>query len=312
MIECNNIYKDFSHGFLMRKRTALIGLNLKVERGEIFGYLGPNGAGKTTTIKILMNLISPTAGEVKILGQDVKNPEVRRKIGFLPDRPYFYEYLTGREFLDYCGKLFNLKKRERTERIDKLLELVGLTQDQNLQLRKYSQGMLQRLGFAQVLINNPELLILDEPLTSLDPLGRRDFKDILIKMKNQGKTVFFSSHILEDAEDICDRVGILVKGKLIKVGILEEFIKSEIEHTDIIVSAKNEYVIRKLKNAQFNVEKKGDYFLIRVSNSEDVYQTIQEIYGAGGKVISVNPIRQKLENIFLREISKVQNNNKVV
>ncbi len=296
----------------MRKRTALIGLNLKVERGEIFGYLGPNGAGKTTTIKILMNLISPTAGEVKILGQDVKNPEVRRKIGFLPDRPYFYEYLTGREFLDYCGKLFNLKKRERTERIDKLLELVGLTQDQNLQLRKYSQGMLQRLGFAQVLINDPELLILDEPLTSLDPLGRRDFKDILIKMKNQGKTVFFSSHILEDAEDICDRVGILVKGKLIKIGILEEFIKSEIEHTDIIVSAKNEYVIQKLKNAQFNVEKKGNYFLIRVSNSEDVYQTIQEIYGAGGKVISVNPIRQKLENIFLREISKVQNNNKVV
>jgi ABC-2 type transport system ATP-binding protein len=296
----------------MRKRTALIGLNLKVERGEIFGYLGPNGAGKTTTIKILMNLISPTAGEVKILGQDVKNPEVRRKIGFLPDRPYFYEYLTGREFLDYCGKLFNLKKRERTERIDKLLELVGLTQDQNLQLRKYSQGMLQRLGFAQVLINDPELLILDEPLTSLDPLGRRDFKDILIKMKNQGKTVFFSSHILEDAEDICDRVGILVKGKLIKVGILEEFIKSEIEHIDIIVSAKNEYVIQKLKNAQFNVEKKGNYFLIRVSNSEDVYQTIQEIYGAGGKVISVNPIRQKLENIFLREISKVQNNNKVV
>jgi ABC-2 type transport system ATP-binding protein len=153
---------------------------------------------------------------------------------------------------------------------------------------------------------------LDEPLTSLDPLGRRDFKDILIKMKNQGKTVFFSSHILEDAEDICDRVGILVKGKLIKVGILEEFIKSEIEHIDIIVSAKNEYVIQKLKNAQFNVEKKGNYFLIRVSNSEDVYQTIQEIYGAGGKVISVNPIRQKLENIFLREISKVQNNNKVV
>ena len=296
----------------MRKRTALIGLNLKVERGEIFGYLGPNGAGKTTTIKILMNLISPTKGEVRIFGENVKNVDIRKKIGFLPDRPYFYEYLTGREFLDYCGKLFNLKKRERTERIDKLLELVGLTQDQNLQLRKYSQGMLQRLGFAQVLINNPELLILDEPLTSLDPLGRRDFKDILIKMKNQGKTVFFSSHILEDAEDICDRVGILVKGKLIKVGILEEFIKSEIEYTDIIVSAKNEYVIQKLKNAQFNVEKKGNYFLIRVSNSEDVYQTIQEIYGAGGKVISVNPIRQKLENIFLREISKIQNNNKVV
>ncbi len=224
MIEFKGVYKDFSFGFLMRKRTALSDLNLKVEKGEIFGYLGPNGAGKTTTIKILMNLISPNKGRVKIFGEDVKNVDIRKKIGFLPDRPYFYEYLTGREFLYYCGKLFGFKRKIISDKVEKLLELVGLKDDRNLQLRKYSQGMLQRIGFAQSLINDPELLIMDEPLTSLDPIGRREFKNILINLKKEGKTIFFSSHILEDAEDICDRIGILVKGKLIKVGALEEII----------------------------------------------------------------------------------------
>lgn len=303
MIECKNVYKKFVSGFFRKEILALNDLNLKIEKGEIFGYLGPNGAGKTTTIKIFMNLISSTEGEVKILGQDVKNPEVRRKIGFLSDRPYFYEYLTGREFLDYCGKLFNLKKRERSEIIDNLIELVGLTQDQNLQLRKYSQGMLQRIGFAQALINDPELLILDEPLTSLDPLGRREFKNILIKMKNQGKTIFFSSHILEDAEDLCDRIGILVKGKLVRVGILEEFIKNEVEFTDIIITADNESVIQKMKDAKFTFESKGNSILIRISNNENVYEVIKTIYEAGGEIISIIPERRKLEDVFLKEIS---------
>jgi len=172
-----------------------------------------------------MNLIFSTKGEIKLFGKDIKTIDIRKKIGFLPDRPYFYEYLTGEEFLHYCGKLHGLDKKERSKRIDELFNLVDLHNDRRIQLRKYSQGMLQRLGFAQVLLNDPELLILDEPLITLDPLGRREFKRIIRDLKSKGKTIFFSSHILEDAEDICDRVGILVGGNLIKVGRVEDFMK---------------------------------------------------------------------------------------
>lgn len=292
----------------MRKKNALTDLNLEVQKGEIFGYLGPNGAGKTTTIKLLINLISPTRGSIEIFGQDVKVIGNRSNIGFLPDRPYFYEYLTGGEFLHYCAKLYGLEKSKRSKRIDELLELVNLQHDKNIQLRKYSQGMLQRAGFAQALLNNPDLLILDEPLTALDPLGRRQFKTIIQQLKNEGKTVFFSSHILEDAEDICDRVGILVKGRLIKTGVLKDFLEEKIEFFEITADAGDKSVSRKIKMHNWYSGEKGRFHLVKVENSDDIQAAVDFIYNAGGRVFSISPRRRKLEDIFLEEVKREGNN----
>lgn len=224
VITTEGLTKEFRVGFRMKRVLALDGLNLKVEEGEIFGYIGPNGAGKTTTLKIMMGLIYPTSGNVQIFGRDVKDVNIKMDIGFLPEAPYFYDYLTAREFLDFYGQLFDLGKNERKRRNEELLDMVDLRLAKDTQLRKFSRGMLQRIGIAQALINDPKLVILDEPMSGLDPVGRTKIRDVILRLKDEGKTVFFSSHILSDVEMICDRVGILVNGRLKEVGKLEELL----------------------------------------------------------------------------------------
>lgn len=221
VIEVQNLYKSFK--ILFSKKEVLKNISFSLNKGEIFGFLGPNGAGKTTTIKILIGLLNPDKGTVKILGSNPKDEKIKNKIGFLPEQPYFYEHLTGEEFLDYTARLYGIK--DRKERIKYLLNEVGLYNERKKSLRNYSRGMLQRIGIANALISDPEILILDEPLSGLDPVGRKEMKDLIYKQKEKGKTVFFSSHILPDVEEICDRIGVIINGELIRVGYLSEILE---------------------------------------------------------------------------------------
>jgi ABC-2 type transport system ATP-binding protein len=225
IIELTDLSKVYSLGLGQSNVVALQGLNLTIERGEVFGFLGPNGAGKTTTIKILVGLMHPTSGTARLFGKEVgtNGGEVlRAKIGFLPETPSFYGYLTGVELLTFYGKLFSLSTNEIKERIATLLKQVGLESAGNIPLRKYSKGMLQRVGIAQSLINDPELVILDEPMSGLDPIGRKEMRDLILRLKSEGKTLFFSSHIIHDVERVCDRVGILSKGRLLGLGKIDD------------------------------------------------------------------------------------------
>ena len=238
IVNTENLTKEFK-GDLFTRRTvkALDNLNLQVESGEIFGYLGPNGAGKTTTFKLLLGLIFPTSGTASVFGENIREVRFKKRVGFLPEQPYFYDYLTGEEFLDFYAQLFRLNKKTRKQKIHSLLEAVGLEQSASTQLRKFSRGMLQRIGIAQSLINDPELVILDEPLSGLDPIGRREIRDIIFHLKDQGRTVIFSSHVLSDVEMICDRIGILMQGRLQNVERVDEFLNVELESVEISVSS---------------------------------------------------------------------------
>lgn len=230
-IELKNICRSFKNHFWQNKKQVLKDVSLKIYKGEIFGFLGPNGAGKTTTIKIITGLIRPDSGSIKIFGHPANALEVKKRIGFLPESPYFYEHLTGYEFLKISALLSNQKDYKSV--ILGLLEKVGLKHAVRLQLRKYSRGMLQRIGIAQALVAEPELLILDEPLTGLDPIGRKEIKDIILEQKAKGNTVFFSSHILPDAEAVCDRIGIIIDGQIIKVGELNKLLKKGLKTDEI-------------------------------------------------------------------------------
>ena len=223
ILRLENIHRSFQTHFWERKKAVLKGISLEIYPGEVFGFLGPNGAGKTTTIKIITGLIKPHAGSATIFGQPAGSIEVRQKTGFLPESPYFYEHLTGFEFLKIHARLGNC--RDYRDTVEQLLKKVGLESARNTALRKYSRGMLQRIGIAQALISEPELLILDEPLTGLDPIGRKEVKDLILEQKAKGTTIFFSSHILPDAEAVCDRIGIIMDGKILKVGELGRLLK---------------------------------------------------------------------------------------
>ena len=218
-IETQNLTKEYPHGFLhLKKKSSLESLTMQVEDGEVFGFLGPNGAGKSTTIKLLMGIIFPTAGSAQILGKPVSDITMHRDIGYLPEQPYFYDYLTAAEVLDYFARFHGFGAAERKERVQKMLKKVGLETAGKIQLRKYSKGMLQRVGLAQAILHDPKLVILDEPMSGLDPVGRREVRDIIMELKNAGKTILFSTHILSDAETLCDRVGVIAGGKLRGVG----------------------------------------------------------------------------------------------
>ncbi len=222
-IETFALEKSYSVGFWRKRRVAgLKPLNLSVEAGEVFGYLGPNGAGKTTTLKLLMGLIFPTGGSARILGMEIADPRMKSRIGFLPEQPYFYDYLTAAELLEYYAQLSGVPGRERTRRVEQMLARVGMSQSARTQLRKLSKGMLQRVGIAQAILHDPKVVFLDEPMSGLDPLGRREVRDLIQTLKDEGKTVFFSTHILSDAEALCDRVAILHQGELRGVGAVDE------------------------------------------------------------------------------------------
>lgn len=285
-----------------RKTVALDNLNLNVNEGEIFGLLGPNGAGKTTAIKILMGIHFATSGTAKIMGKPLGDRGVKSRIGFLPENPYFYDYLKGWEFLDFYGQLYGIDKAKRRAKVEELLALVGLTHAANIPLRGYSKGMNQRIGLAQALMNDPDIVFLDEPQSGLDPLGRKEVRDLIMGLRKQGKTVFFSSHILSDAEMICDRVAILFKGKLRSVGRLSDLLSSSVTEWEIVLRGVGEEFIDKWRGKLSRIEQsEGEWWL--ASKSQAVTDAvIGAAIGAGGKLSALTPRRQSLEDYFISEV----------
>lgn len=304
VLRTEGLTKDYRAGFWRTRVRVLHDLNLEVQQGEIFGYLGPNGAGKTTTLNLLMGLIHPTAGRAWILDRDVSDVAVKAQVGFLPENPYFYNYLTGREFLDFYGQLFGIPSHERRRRIEELLDKVGLAHAGGLQLRKYSKGMLQRIGLAQALINDPQVVVLDEPMTGLDPVGRKEIRDLILDLKARGKTVFFSTHIVPDVEMICDRLGIIVAGRLIRVGRLEELLGSEVESIEITASGLDEGACVQI--ARWSVRPpvhQQEKVLFAVKTEKDASQALALLVERGASIHAVHPQRRTLEEHFLREVA---------
>jgi ABC-2 type transport system ATP-binding protein len=299
IVEIENLTKDFSVGFWKKRPVrALDNLSLQVHQGEIFGFLGPNGAGKSTTLKILMHLLYPTSGKARILGRPVADVATHQAIGYLPENPYFYDYLTPAELLTYMGRLFGLRQPALARKVDTLLEIVGLNNARTLQLRKFSKGMVQRIGIAQAIINDPEIVFLDEPMSGLDPLGRMEVRQIITSLKSRGVTVFFSSHILPDVEAICDRVAILNRGKLQEVGALADILKVRIEGHEVIVAGWTEETLTSVRKWCGEVRAMGDRLHLGVGNREQLEGLLSFIFANKLELISSNPIRPSLEEYF--------------
>jgi ABC-2 type transport system ATP-binding protein len=300
-IEIDNLTKDYETGFWRKRKTrALDGLSLTVESGQIFGFLGANGAGKTTTLKLLMRLIYPTAGTARILNRDIGDVAMHARIGYLPENPYFYDYLTAREFLNYCGELFGLDRDTRERRTKELLTLVNLeTKGWDRQLRKFSKGMLQRVGLAQALINDPEIVFLDEPMSGLDPVGRREVRDLIAWLRTQGKTVFMCSHILSDIEVLCDSVAILKHGRLAHSGSLAELRAGETNTVEVIATSADAEVLKQRLGQGASVATSASGVRIEVADETQVDEVIAALRSVKGKLVSVQPVRQSLEELFL-------------
>ena len=302
-IRAEGLTKDYRAGFWRRRVRVLQDLTLEVRTGEVFGFLGPNGAGKTTTLKLLTGLIHPTAGSATVLGEPAGSVRVKARIGFLPENPYFYDYLTGAEFLDYCGSLAGIPRAVRRDRVRFVLDQVGLPGQGSLQLRKYSKGMLQRIGLAQALINEPTVIFLDEPMSGLDPIGRKEVRDLILRLREQGRTVFFSTHIIPDVEVVCDRVGIILAGRLAAVGRVEDLLASPLEQTEVTASGLEPEAAAVLAHRSVVPPvRSGDRILVAVKGEEDLALVLRTILQADGRVHSVVPHRRTLEEFFLDRI----------
>lgn len=300
IVEINNLTKDYEVGFLRKRKVrALDDLSLSVDAGQIFGFLGANGAGKTTTLKLLMRLIFPTSGTARILGRDIEDVRMHERIGYLPENPYFYDYLTARELLDYCAQIFGYPAAERKKRAADLLARVNLDEKRwDTQLRKFSKGMLQRVGLAQSLINDPEIVFLDEPMSGLDPVGRREVRDLIASLRDDGKTVFMCSHILSDIEVLCDRVAILKRGKLAQEGHLDELRQRNDGPSRMEVLAIGaDAAALQLANADISATPRG--LRIEIGDENEIESVLAALRKAGGKVVSIQPVKQSLEELFL-------------
>jgi ABC-2 type transport system ATP-binding protein len=300
-IEVENITKEFVLRFGLKKVMALEQLNLSVKKGEVFGYIGPNGAGKTTTLKILMGLIMPTRGNATIFGEPISSIKVKEKIGFLPEGPYFYSYLTAGEFLLFYGKLFGFDKLYLSKKIDELLDLVELKPKKNTPLRYFSKGMLQRIGLAQALINDPDLVVLDEPMSGLDPLGRARVRDIILQLRDRGKTILFSSHILSDVETICSRIGIISKGKLRETGTIDSLLKNNIKEIEIVAVDLNSEEIQNIKKIGAKVVNLNDTIMITAPDQIKRDAILGIVSAKSGRLQSVENRRETLEDLFMKK-----------
>jgi ABC-2 type transport system ATP-binding protein len=300
-----DLTKDYAIGF-WRKRPyrALDRLSLEVRTGEIFGFLGPNGAGKTTTLKLLMQLVFPTSGRAEILGRPVGDISARRRIGYLAENPYFYDYLTAEELLSYFASLFGFSAADRKARVSRLLDQVGIAGERRLQLRKFSKGMLQRVGIAQALINDPEVIFLDEPMSGLDPLGRREVRALMFRLRDEGRTVFFSSHILADAEALCSRVAILAGGRLTATGSLGDMLAFEVRGWELVVSDLSQAALEKLAGRFRRATPIADTrYALEIAPDVAPERVLAEVIAAGGRLVSLSPMRETLEDLFVRQVA---------
>ncbi len=304
-IRTDALTKDYPVGFWRpRPYRALDALTIEVRPGEVFGFLGPNGAGKTTTLKLLMQLVYPTSGIAEILGRPVGDLDVRRRIGYLPENPYFYDYLTAEELLSYFASLFGYDAAERRHRVSRFLDAVGIAGERRMQLRKFSKGMVQRVGIAQALINDPEVIFLDEPMSGLDPLGRRDVRELMLRLRAEGRTIFFSSHILSDAEALCSRVAIVAQGRLTASGALDEMLAFEIRGWELVVAGLSKEATARIAPEVVRVaEISGDRSTIQLAPDADTDRLLMALRAAGAQVISLNPIRDTLEDLFVKQVS---------
>ena len=303
VLEIRGLEKSYRMGLLGRqRRRALEPLHLELPAGEVFGYLGPNGSGKTTTLKLLMGLIFPDGGSATVLGSALDDPAWRQRIGYLPEHPYFYDYLTPREYLDYAGRLFQLGRERRRERAERLLEQLGLTTAADVPLRRLSKGMQQRLGLAQALVNDPELVFLDEPMSGLDPIGRAQVRDLIQSLREAGRSVFFSTHILPDAESLCDRVGLLRGGRLLNVGRLDEILDVAVAHLELLVTGA-ESLRQSPPEGVLQARELGDRWYLEVEEAA-LGRIVTALERAGGRVRSVLPRRLSLEELFVREMGE--------
>ena len=304
VIDVKDLRKTYRTPFRRKKVEALRGVTFEVERGHIFGFVGPNGAGKTTTIRTLMGLIRPTGGSATILGHAIPSRQARFKVGFLPESPYFYDYLTIGELLDLAGRLFGLAAHERDKRANALIGRVGLDRARAQSLKKFSKGMLQRAGLAQALMNDPELVVLDEPTSGLDPIGRKDVRDLILELRDQGKTVFFSSHILADIEAIADRVAIVARGQLQAHGTPSELVdRNKRLGVDVIVHVAADASVDALIANASKVRRVGDELALMLAADADVDAWLATARELGAKVVSVEPRHETLEDLFMQKVA---------
>ena len=304
-IRTEGLTKDYPVGFWRRRPyRALDHLTLDIAAGQVFGFLGPNGAGKTTTLKLLLQLIFPTAGRAEILGRLAGDVAVRRRIGYLPENPYFYDHLTAEELLDYFARLFALPAADRRRRIAALLDEVGLGAERRMQLRKFSKGMLQRVGIAQALINEPELVFLDEPMSGLDPIGRRDVRALILRLRDRGCTVFFSSHVLSDAEALCSHVGIIAAGRLVASGSLSNMLAFQARGWELVVQGVREELLSRVAAGANRITRIADgRYALELPLDPPPERLVAEVAAMGGRLISLMPIRDTLEEFFVRHVA---------
>jgi ABC-2 type transport system ATP-binding protein len=302
-LETIALTKDYRLGFWRnRVKRALDRLDLEVEAGEVFGLLGPNGAGKTTTLKLLFRLIFPTSGTARILGKPLGDLSVRFRISYLPENPGFYEHLTAQEFLNYVASLFGLSAGERRRRVGQLIEQLGLDTSRNVPLRRFSKGMIQRVGIAQALLNDPDVVFLDEPMSGLDPLGRREVREVMLRLKERQKTVFFSTHILADAETLCDRVAVLHRGRLQGCGELSKILGLGVSSTELVLQGPSAEVMTALMPYASSMIRTGERVRLEIPEENEVQRILEIVLRGGTKLVSVNPVKRSLEDYFLQKV----------
>ncbi len=300
ILTTEKLTKRFVLGLRRREVRAVEELDLSVLRGEIYGFLGPNGAGKSTTIKMLVGLVAPTSGSARLFGEPITSRKARRRLGYLPENPYFHDFLTARQLLSFHGRLCGLSSTELAERIPRLLDLVGLGKAMDLPLRRFSKGMVQRAGIAQALVSDPDLVILDEPMSGLDPIGRKDVRDVIFRLKEMGKTIFFSSHILPDVEAICDRVGLLLGGRVREEGRLEDLLAAGARAVDVVAEGIPDRLAAELSRRADRILPKGTGLALTFADEAEADRAVAALAAAGARLVSVARHRESLEDLFVR------------
>lgn len=299
-IEIRDLHYSVQEHFWVKKKPILRGVNLSVNEGEIFGFLGPNGAGKTTTLKSLLGLLKPERGEARIFGGLAQDPKVRKRVGFMPERAYYPEHLTARELLIGHGLLAGLSKKRAAARSEEILHDVGLTHATNQRLRGFSKGMLQRVGLGQALMGDPDLVVLDEPMSDLDPIGRHDVRSIMLRLREQKKTVFFSTHILPDIEALSDRVAMLVQGQVRKVASVHDLLQDTAARIEVVASQVSPALTQSHAG-----QTRNEGVVFALSNSEQANMLIDQLRGSGAQILSVHPVRKTLEDVFVQEAQEI-------